>query len=227
MIITISGYPGSGKSTAGKMLAKKLRYKFYSIGAIRRAMAKERGMTLQEFNVHGEKHAFTDRDVDEWQRKLGQTTDKLVIEGRTSFHFIPHSIKIFFSIDLGEAAKRIFNDPAHTRRFEASHHYTTVKQLEHGLRGRIASDTRRYKKYYGLNIFKKNNYNLIVDTTKLTPEQTFSKVTGYLAKSSIKKESGDKQGVKTRVVHKPKKVQISKSKTQIGAKVRIKSNKKF
>lgn len=182
MIITISGTPGSGKSTVGKFLAKKLGYRYYSIGAMRRAMAKERGMTLQEFNVLGEKHAFTDLDIDRWQAKLGNEHDNLVVEGRTSFYFIPHSVKIFLEVDLAEAARRIFHDTAHVRRFEASYHYHTVKELEHGLRGRIASDRRRYRKYYGLNIFLPKHYDLVINTTKQRPAVTLKVVLGFLAR---------------------------------------------
>jgi len=196
MIITISGTPGSGKSTVGKMLAKKLKYKYYSIGAMRRAMAKERGMTLQEFNVLGESKAFTDRDIDEWQAKLGKTADNMVVEGRTSFHFIPHSVKLFLKVSLNEAARRIFHDKAHVRRFEASHHYHTIKELEHGLRGRMASDTRRYKKYYGLNISLPKHYDLVIDTTKHKPNETLAQIVKYLAKPAISKKPKTQKKVK-------------------------------
>ena len=197
MIITISGTPGSGKSTVGKLLAKKLRYKYYSIGAMRRAMAKERGMTLQQFNVLGETKAFTDIDIDRWQKKLGLTKDNMIVEGRTSFYFIPHSVKLFLAVDLNEAARRIFNDGAHARRFEASTHYRTAAELAHGLRGRIFSDSRRYKKYYGLNIFLKRHYDLYVDTSKLTPAKTTKKILDFLAKVQAKNETGGKPGKKS------------------------------
>lgn len=202
MIITISGHPGSGKGTVGKMLAKKLGYRYFSIGDMRRAMARERGMTLQEFNVLGERQDFTDTDVDRWQAKLGRMKDNLVVEGRTSFHFIPHSIKLFFAADLAVAAKRIFADTAHARQFEATKRYTTVAELEHGLRHRIASDSRRYQKYYGLNIFKKSNYDLWVDTTKQRPIDTLQVILKYLANISQKVSVVDTVGRKNVVLHK-------------------------
>lgn len=187
---------------------------------MRRAMAIERGMTLQEFNLLGEKQAFTDRDIDEWQTKLGRTRDNLVVEGRTSFHFIPHSVKLFFRADINEAARRIFHDKAHVRQFEASNKYTSPHQLAHGLRHRIASDTRRYRKYYKLNIFDRKHYDLVIDTTKQTPKQTFDKIITYLAKVSKEDVVVGKLGRKNSVVPTKSKRKSGIKKAQKRAKIR-------
>ncbi len=222
MIITISGVPGSGKSTVGKLIAKKLGYRFLSIGAMRRAMARERGMTLQEFNVLGEKQAFTDREVDAWQKQLGQEKDNMVIEGRTSFHFIPHSVKIFLTVNLDEAARRIFHDSAHVRRFEASKHYETSKELAHGLRHRIASDNRRYKKYYGLNIFVRKHYDLFLDTTKLTPAAVSRTVLTFVRSRKLQKGAGDRLRTTAKLSTGSSRRKNTTQKTKIKAKTKQK-----
>jgi len=49
MIITISGLPGSGKTTVAKKLSKKLNYEFISVGDLKGQFAKEKGMTIDEF----------------------------------------------------------------------------------------------------------------------------------------------------------------------------------
>ena len=72
MIITITGEPGSGKSTIGKRLAKELGYGHYYIGQIRRDAAKKKGMTLAEYNKYGEAHPETDIEVDDYQKNLGK-----------------------------------------------------------------------------------------------------------------------------------------------------------
>ena len=64
MIITISGTPGSGKSTAAEMLSKKLKAERIYVGGIRRELAREKGMTLQELNQYAATHPETDVDVD-------------------------------------------------------------------------------------------------------------------------------------------------------------------
>ena len=60
-IITLSGQLGSGKSTVGKLLAKKLGYTFYSTGNAQRKIAAERGLTTLELN----KLSMTDSSIDE------------------------------------------------------------------------------------------------------------------------------------------------------------------
>ena len=78
MRLTINGIPGSGKSTAAKLLAKKLKLKYYGMGQMRREIAKERGLSIAELNKIGEKDAWTDNAVDDFQKKLVKK-DKLFL----------------------------------------------------------------------------------------------------------------------------------------------------
>ena len=95
MIITLTGLPGAGKSTIAELLSKKLDTPWYSIGTLRGKMAEERGMTIDEFNTLGESEDFTDKEVDEYQKKLGKNTEKLIIDGRLSWYFIPNFKNVF------------------------------------------------------------------------------------------------------------------------------------
>ena len=65
MILTISGTPGSGKSTIAKILVAKLHAQRIYVGGIRRELAKEKSMTLMELNEYAKTHPETDVDVDE------------------------------------------------------------------------------------------------------------------------------------------------------------------
>lgn len=166
MIISLSGVPGSGKTSVGKILADKLGMKFYSMGGLRGKMAKERGMTIDELNKLGENEAFTDKEVDDYQRELGGKEDHFVIEGRLSWHFIPHSFKIFLTCDAPEAARRIFE--ARKRKEEGREDeplYKTVNEAEEEIRKRTESDDRRYKKYYGVDYKDVGKYDYVLDTT--------------------------------------------------------------
>jgi cytidylate kinase len=177
MIISFSGAPGSGKSTIAKMLAQELDWPRYYIGGLRRQKAKERGMTLEEYNRLGEKDPSTDLEVDEYQEKLGQEQDNFIIEGRTSWYFIPHSLKIYLDVHPRKGAERIYkalqdkNDKRNESGAPAS-----IEEVEKSLENRIKSDNKRYKKYFGINAYDKNNYDIVVDTTDLSPEEAFIKV---------------------------------------------------
>ena len=46
MIITISGLPGAGKSTVGRLVAEHFKLKHYSVGDLMRQLAKEKKMSL-------------------------------------------------------------------------------------------------------------------------------------------------------------------------------------
>lgn len=168
MIITISGLPGSGKSTIGKMLAKKLGYEYFSVGELRGQMALERGMTIDEFNKLGEKEDWTDREADAKQAQLAAGQDKIIFEGRMSWHAIPHSFKIFLTVDLAEAAKRVYhgfgNRPDEKKP-------ASLAQAEKSLAERLISDKKRYRKYYGMDYTDHKNFDLVVDTTSIGKKQ--------------------------------------------------------
>ncbi|HIH32505.1 TPA: AAA family ATPase [Candidatus Woesearchaeota archaeon] len=179
MIITISGYPGAGKTTIGKALAKRLGYRFFSVGDLRGLMAKERGSTIDQFNKLGEKESFTDNDADDYQGRLGREQDNMVIESRLGFHFIPDSVKIFMQCSEDVAANRIMNDTLTDRSDEFK-----AKSIDHQkslIRKRIDSDKKRYGKYYGIDFSDKSQYDLVMDTSEEhSIERNVDRIIGFL-----------------------------------------------
>lgn len=173
MIITISGVPGSGKTSVAKLLSEQLQMPYYSMGGLRAKLAEERKISIDELNAIGEIDPTTDTSVDEYQRELGKTTDNFIVEGRLSWYFIPHSFKIFLACDLDEAAKRIFEARKHTKGREDEPMYRDVADTRRAIEERTASDVRRYAAIYGVDYRKPEHYDLVIDTTALpTPEAT-------------------------------------------------------
>src|SRR3989339_226507 len=153
MIITISGIAGSGKSTAAKLLAKKLNYKHYSVGDFMREIAKEKSITLLELSRQAEKDNSIDKELDKKQIELGKKEDNFVIDSRLGFHFIPKSKKIFLEVDLNEAAKRILKDK---REHEQ---YKDIQESIEKIKTRIKSEDKRYREYYKVDYHDKDNYD--------------------------------------------------------------------
>ncbi len=172
MIITISGKPGSGKTTVGRLVAEQLGYKQYDIGILRREMARKRGMTIEEYNTLGETDSSTDTEADDYQAELGRTEDNFVIQGRTSFHFIPNSLKVFLDVDTRVGAERIWGDLKNDPESRNQKKHDSIESLMKSTQERIDSDNMRYAKYYdGLNIFDRSQYDLWLNTTETSAEK--------------------------------------------------------
>lgn len=179
-IITISGDPGSGKSTIAQELAKKFKAERIYVGQVRRDLAREKNMTLEELNQYALTHPETDVDVDKMVAKQAREIAEkqpVIVEGRVQFHFLPESLKIYIAVSLDEASKRIWESlqSAKDQKARNEGEFKSLAELKKSIKKRIANDKKRYKKYYNLDHTKKSHYDLIIDTTNLTKEQAINK----------------------------------------------------
>lgn len=188
MIISVSGAPGSGKSTFARRLADALGWPRYYIGGIRREQAAKRGLSLAEYNKLGETDPATDREVDDYQRELGRKEDNFVIEGRTSWFFIPHSLKIYLDVSEEEGARRIFSDLQHNSKRNEDDGLNSVEAVKASTKKRLESDNLRYKQYYGIDAYNPSNYDYYFDTTNISRDEAFEKVYEFI-KSRLDKPS--------------------------------------
>jgi predicted cytidylate kinase len=190
MRITISGMPGSGKTTVAKVLSEKLRLKHYYIGAMRREIARQRGITLNELNRLGESDPSTDKVVDDYLINLGKTEDDFIAEGRTASYFIPDSVKIFIAVDVRVGAGRILKDAVEKGKAQERNEKVaaSVDGQAKLLQERIDSDKLRYKRYYGSTMFERKMYDLWLDSTDMIPEQVVSQIMEFITDSKKKKK---------------------------------------
>ncbi len=181
MIITISGTPGSGKSTVAKLLAKKLNLKHYSTGDFMREIAKERNLSLEELERIAEGDRAIDTTLDKRQIELGKNEDNFVIDGRLGFYFIPQSIKIFLDADLKIRAQRIWQD-IKIKGLRKGERADNLREIIEEIERRKDSERARYLKYYKVNPDEEKHYDLIVETTKITAEEVVEKIIEFIKK---------------------------------------------
>ena len=163
--ISLAGDLGSGKSTVAKLLIEALGAEYYSTGAIVRAVAEKRGMTVADLNVYMETHPEIDKEIDDGLVSLSSDERALVIDSRMAWHFTEGTFKVYLSTDAEVAALRIMN----AGRVGESTGDLSV-QVRETLRRR-ESEKKRYSEKYGVDIQDLSNYDLVVDTTYATPEE--------------------------------------------------------
>lgn len=174
-IITIAGRPGSGKSTTAKAVAATLGFEHFSSGDWFRVLGKKRGVdVLQALKITGVTEEL-DRLVDAKLRNIGIKGNRMVIDSRTAWHWIPSSFKVFLDLDLEVAARRILNEMSESRLASEKIHHNPANYAQM-LRHRLDVETSRYKAIYNIDPYDMGNYNLVIDTSVNNAEQVVSQV---------------------------------------------------
>jgi predicted cytidylate kinase len=161
--ITISGTPGSGKSTVAKILEKKLGVKYIYSGLIFRQLAEEHNMELDKFGKFCERNSEIDKKLDDRQLEILKEGD-VILEGRLAGWIayknnIP-ALKVSIDTDIETRAKRIVN------REKGSVDFRKKEIIE-----RERSEALRYKNYYGIDLKDKSIYDLLIDSKNISPEE--------------------------------------------------------
>jgi len=162
-IITIGGKPGSGKSTTSKRIAVALGYDRFSSGDLFRTIAKERGADIYQGNILAEEDHSIDEAVDTKLREIGEQEDRVVIDSRMAWYWMPYSFKVYLDLDLKIAAQRILSG-MDAERIEVEHVPDTPEAYAKQLQLRLDSESKRYLSLYDQNPYDTSNYDLIVDT---------------------------------------------------------------
>jgi len=161
--ITLSGTPGSGKSTIAEMLAEKRSLDYVYSGLIFRELAKKYDMNLAEFGSYCETHDDVDRELDDKQVQLLRKGNVL-LEGRLAGWLAVNNnidaFKIWIDADAIIRAERIVNRER-----------GNVKDQLKKMMNREKSEQTRYKSYYDIDLTDTSIYDLIIDSSHKTPEE--------------------------------------------------------
>ncbi|NHN41230.1 AAA family ATPase [Halorubellus sp. JP-L1] len=155
MLVTVSGPPGSGKSTAAPALADAFDLEHISGGDIFRELADERGYTPLEFNKLAEEDEQIDRDLDARLQDIARERDDVVLESRLAGWLAGDHADFRFWLDAPVAvrgariADREGKDP------DAAAEETAARE---------GSEAKRYMEYYGIDIDDRSIYDLSMNT---------------------------------------------------------------
>ena len=176
-ILTIAGDLGSGKSTTADLVAHILKYKRFSSGSLMREIAEKRGITIGEMNHLAETNPKIDYEIDTAIKRVGEEQDKLVIDSRTAWHWIPDSFKVYLTLAPEHAAERIFNS-LHTKASvrTKTEHAASVEEVRESTRARAESERKRFIERYEIDSSDTSQFNIVIETETDSPEEVAGKI---------------------------------------------------
>lgn len=167
-IIALSGDLASGKGTTSKILMQELNYGIYRNGEYVRKLAREKGWDITSFNEFLKDHPEIDQQIEKSAAEYGKDHDNFIIDARLGWYVIPESFKVYLKVDIDIAAKRAFNDPNR----KSSENFETVEEQKEDILKRYKMENERYWNLYKVRKDDMSNYDLVIDTTNLTAQET-------------------------------------------------------
>jgi len=173
MRITISGPPGSGKSTTCRKLSEILGYPQVIFGQIFRKMAADRGISVAELGALAETDPSIDREIDTEILKVAKDNEDIVLESRLSAYLTKieniDAFRIYIHASPDVRMKRICG--REDRLYEQACSETCERE---------GSEAKRYMQYYGIDVEDLGVYDLIINTDNLTPDEVIDLIIGAL-----------------------------------------------
>jgi len=168
--ITVSGEIGAGKSTFAKHLATELDVPRIYVGGLMREEATKLNLTLDDFNKLLVSDDEVDRRLDALQKEKSKEISRGVFEGRTAWHFVENpDVRIFLGVKPKIAAERIWNDENGDR-----DKYESVEEIVKANVERKANEIKRYGTYYNIDVYSKNNFDVMLETSEKNIEEVFN-----------------------------------------------------
>lgn len=159
MIVTVSGEIGAGKSTVARSLAQALGLRYVSGGEVFREEARRRGLSLEALGQEAERDPTIDRKLDAMQVEAARG-GRIVIESRLSGWLIDADLRVWLRAALPVRAERV-----------AIRDGASLEQASREIEAREASERRRYRETYQIDLTDLSRYHVVLDTGKWSPEE--------------------------------------------------------
>lgn len=161
LVIAVSGFHGSGRSTQARVLADSLGLRYVSSGTVFREMAKERGITLEEMSrLAGEEPDF-DKLIDERTREETRKGGVVVDATLSGWMSEEPDLRIFLTASFENRIRRI-----------ASRDGIDIEEARKETLAREESERERFISYYGIDITNLSIYDVVLNTELFEPDGT-------------------------------------------------------
>ncbi len=153
LVITVSGYHGSGRSTHATRLAETFDLRYVSSGTIFRQLAKERGMDLEEMSRLTEEDSEIDRKIDERAKEESRKPGVVIDATLAGWMAEGPDIRIFLLTSFEERIRRI-----------ADREDISFEEAENETVAREESEKDRFRIYYDVKIEDLSIYDVVLNT---------------------------------------------------------------
>ena len=177
-IISLAGDLAAGKGTVSKILMEDLGYGVYRNGEYARKLAKEMGLDITSFNKYLAEHPEIDLQIEKSASEYAKTNDNFIIDARLGWYAVPESFKVYLRVDIDVAAKRAFED----NNRKGTEQFATVEEQKKDMIERFRLENERYWNLYHVHKEDMSNYDLVIDTTNMTPNEVANKIKEEYAK---------------------------------------------
>jgi len=169
-VVAIGGPPGSGKSTAGRLIAGALGLEYRSAGDEFRSEAKRRGLDLEAFGRYAEEHTEVDEHLDRTMQSLA--LPGRLLDGRIQAALCRRGGRPVYAIVVtAEEEER-------ARRVAQRDHQSPADALRQ-IRARTDSERKRYRRIYDLDP-DTEVADLTVDSTRVPAAAVAEQIVQFL-----------------------------------------------
>jgi len=157
--IAISGKSGCGNTTISKIVSDALDC--VMINFTFRSLAAEQGVEFWEFCKLAEESDVHDLEVDRRQVEMAMAVENCVLGSRLAIWMLKEAdLKVYLSATTEERAKRVLKREGGT--FAERLAQTSQRDRK---------DSARYERLYGIDNSDTSIADMVIDTTKLEPEE--------------------------------------------------------
>ncbi|MEW6528977.1 MAG: (d)CMP kinase [Candidatus Micrarchaeota archaeon] len=157
MIVAIAGFGGTGKTTLGNALARKLKYRLISPSF--KILAKKRGISLMEFQKEAEKDKNIDLKFDAYLKSEAKKGNCIITTWLGPW-IVNADLRIWLFAPIEIRAKRV-----------AKRDNISIHEARDLLKKRENQNRKRYLKLYNIDIFDTNIFDISFNSAKFSPKE--------------------------------------------------------
>ena len=173
-VVTVSGLPGSGTTTACGRLVDAIGWRHVNAGEIFRDMARDQGISLSALGALAEQDGEIDRQLDARVIGIARAADTgVILEGRlTGWMALRRgltSLKVWLEAPVAARAERVGQRDGQT-----------LEQAAVAMVARESSEGQRYDDHHGIDITDLSIYDLVIDSAAHSAEEIAHRIVDTL-----------------------------------------------